>query len=168
MFHLAAQTEQAALLARGQEVVPPKLVTSFQDFNRELTSNGQITGTVTVYAHGDHDGSGYTMLALSHLAGVNTNVSRLNVGQLSGANLGPDVKIYLRACLSGFGGNYSIAKLIATRLGRVVYAAPVYYFFSKTPDYRGMVRLRLPVIAPVYLIPNEGKAFEVFQPIRTF
>jgi hypothetical protein len=120
-----------------------------------LTANGLITGGVTYFGHGGMDTHGNMALFPGQNSGDANNVSALNVGGLSNANLGPNVTITLNACHAGYGGRSSIAQLIANQLKRTVLAYPVDMYFSSSPTatrfVQGMVS---PSGVPTYMVPN--------------
>jgi hypothetical protein len=110
-----AQTKQAELEAQGYKVLIRR-ASSFDDFNRELTSNGTLVG-VEYVGH-----SSKIFLYVGDWHGEGSNVHHSNVTPLSNANLSPDAYIKLNGCNVAAGRDNSIAQWISNWLGRTVIA----------------------------------------------
>ncbi len=172
LFHLAAGTEQDALNARGNLAGSPKRVSSVQDFARELTSNGPITGGVVYFGHGRgwpyEDSTWSSALAPGEQQGPDTNITAHNVSLLQNAQIEPAATITLHACYAGLGSRrYSIAQLVANQLQRRVYASVAGTFFSMDPNARhsgGTAPRNLPNQKPIYQIQDFGTPFKCFLP----
>jgi hypothetical protein len=165
LFHLAAGTAVDALNAQGNLAGLPQRVSSVQDFARQLTTNGPITGGVIYFGHGVgmpfSDQTWSSALAPGEQAGRDTNVSLMNVNLLSNTQLDPAAIITLRACYAGFGsGRYSIAQLISNQLQRRVYAPLAGMYFGVDPNstYTGTTAPKnLPDQKPMYMIQEFGR-----------
>jgi hypothetical protein len=174
-FVLAAANDAAALTQSGSAVVIPVRVSSVQNVASALNNNGAITGTVTYFGHGaqqqQSDGSWLSLLAVGQATGQDTNVSKLNVADLSNTQLSNNTSIVLKTCHAGLppqsGGGNSIAQLLANQLNRGVYAWKVGFFFSHNPNAtapHGMPSETQPMyffpeggsnIAPCAFLPNQ-------------
>ncbi len=157
LFNLAAETLASSLTQSGCNTVINQRISSFSDFNSALTTNGPIDGSVTYFGHGGGDSHNPSNPALfpGQNAGDANNVSVINVGGLSNAQLGPDVTITLNACHAGLGGRRSIAQLIANQLRRLVLAYPVDMYFSSDPAPRIWKEgMQSPTGVPAYMVPN--------------
>ncbi|PYX09952.1 MAG: hypothetical protein DMG88_04335 [Acidobacteria bacterium] len=163
LFNLAASTQAASLTATGSNTVVTERISSVQDFNNGLTTNGTISGGVSYFGHGAQmpqaDGSYLSVLAPGQGAGVDTNVSALNVSTLSNSQLGQNVRITLNACNAGLppirGGGHSIAQLIANQLNRPVLAWKVGTFFANDLTTRFPKKLN-PQSNLIYMVPTGG------------
>jgi len=157
LFNLAAETLASSLTQSGCNTVINQRISSFSDFNSALTTNGPIDGSVTYFGHGGGDSHNPSNPALfpGQNAGDANNVSVINVGGLSNAQLGPDVTITLNACHAVLGGRRSIAQLIANQLRRLVLAYPVDMYFSSDPAPRIWKEgMQSPTGVPAYMVPN--------------
>ena len=175
-FILAAANDATTLTGSGSNaVVIPVRVSSVQDVQSALNNNGAITGSVTYYGHGaqqqQSDGSYLSLLAVGQGKGRDTNVSALNVADLSNTQLSNNTSIVLKTCHAGLppisGGGHSIAQLLANQLNRGVYAWKVGFFFSHSPNAtapHGMPSETQPMyffpeggssIAPCTFLPNQ-------------
>ncbi|MGO9095238.1 MAG: hypothetical protein ACLQGV_08440, partial [Bryobacteraceae bacterium] len=167
LFSLAAETQLLNLTQSGNNVVVSQRVSSFADFNAALTANGWIDGDVTYFGHAGLDVHRNPALFPGQEFGDANNVTVLNVGQLSNAQLDPNVTITLNACHAGYGGRRSIAQLIANQLGRRVLAYPVDMYFSSDPTPRayrkGMVA---PSGVPTYMVPNGDGVLPLRFPLQ--
>ena len=172
LFNFAASTQSDSLGSSGNTVVTQRIST-VQDFNSGLTTNGTITGGVAYFGHAAQqaqtDGSYLSILAAGQGSGVNTNVSALNVNLLSNAQIPQGVTLTLNACNAGLppirGGGHSIAQLVANQLNRTVYAWKVGMFFSQDPTAR-FPKKPDPQSTPIYMIPLGGNSVAacVFTP----
>jgi len=150
--------------ASGNNAAVTNRISSVQDFNNGLTTNGSINGTVTYFGHSGWvpiNGQLHPALFVGQQAGANTNVTDLNVNLLSNAQLEPNTTITLNGCHAGYGGPYSIAEQIALQLKRKVYAYTVGMFFSANPNskYPGTP---LPDHTPIYMLPSGGAKISEF------
>jgi hypothetical protein len=155
LFNLAAQTKARDLVNAGAMNIVNVRISSFQDFSDAITTNGLIDGEIVYFGHAGVDQGGRNALFPGETAGVQTNVTSLNIGNLSNVHLGPNVTITLNACHAGYGGTRSVANQIAVQLKRTVFAYPLDMYFSSDPTPRaykkGMVA---PSGVPVYMVPN--------------
>ena len=161
-FVLSAATEAAALTTSGSNVVIPVRISSIQDFESAITTNGYIDGGITFFGHGaqmeQSDGTYLSLLAPGQGSGVYTNVSALDLNLLTNTQLGPNTTITVKACNAGLrpikGGGNSIAQLIANQLNRTVYAWKVGMFFSNDPT--AAVPTKASGTQPLYMLPLGG------------
>jgi hypothetical protein len=146
-------------------MVIPLRVSSVQDVASALKNNGAISGSVTYYGHGaqqqQSDGSWLSLLAVGQGTGRDTNVSALNVTDLSNTQLSNNTSIVLKTCHAGLppisGGGHSIAQLLANQLNRGVYAWKVGFFFSHNPN--AMAPHGMPSeTQPIYFFPEGGSS----------
>jgi hypothetical protein len=167
LFNRAAETKSNSLISSANSTVVNR-VSSVQDFNTQLTSNGYIDGGIIYFGHGGPhlypDGSILSILAPGQGDDPSTNVASYNVGTLSNAQLGPSATIVLNTCRAGFGRSKSIAQLLANQLRRKVYAYPVGMFFSTDPAARFPSKDQLPDSTPMYMIPWGGVEPIQFKP----
>src|SRR5205814_3501104 len=88
VFNLAAQTQANSLTAAGETAIIQR-VSSIRDFNRALTQNGYIDGSVIYFGHGGYlqysDGRLVQGLWIGQKPGVSSNITADNVDQLSGS-----------------------------------------------------------------------------------
>jgi len=166
LFNLSAQTLANSLSLSGNNRVITQRVSSVNDFNDGLMTNGSITGGVFFFGHGGRDSHGLSALFPGELAGNDAyNITALNVRQLSNKNLGNSVSITLNACHAGL-GNASIAQQMANQLKRTVYAPPVDMFFSANPNphlYDPNTDVA-PSGVPTYMVPNSTAPLKAFYP----
>jgi hypothetical protein len=166
LFNLAAATKASSVSQSGNRVITTK-VHSFSDFNAGLTANGLIDGDITFFGHAGVDGHRNSALFPGQSPGDANNVSVINVGLPSNANLAPGVTITLNACHAGFGGKSSIAQLIANQLKRPVLAYPVDMYFSADPTPRRFSpRMVSPSGVPVYMVPNGDGILPIRFPLH--
>jgi hypothetical protein len=165
LFGLAAQTQAQNLNAANNSVITQR-VSSVSDFNSALTTNGIIDGGITFFGHGGMDGHGNWALFPGENPGDSNNITVLDVGQLSNANLSLSTTITLNACHAGLGGRRSVAQLIANQLKRTVFAYPVDLYFSSDPAPRRYTpTMRAPSGVPTYMVPNQdGMQPTAFNP----
>ncbi|HVO97648.1 MAG TPA: PQQ-binding-like beta-propeller repeat protein [Bryobacteraceae bacterium] len=168
LFDLAGQTQESALQSIGNAVVTMR-VSSVLAMNAALTTNGLIDGSITFFGHGgqiqvqDVPLIRYWALHPGENTGQDTNLSIVNVDELSSINLGPNATITLNACHAGAGGKLSVAQAIAKQLNRPVLAYPVGMYFSSDPTPRIFQKgMATPTGVPVYMVPNANG----LQPIR--
>jgi hypothetical protein len=155
LFDLAAETFGDGLVSSGNNTVVTTRISSASDFANALTSSGSITGGVTYFGHAGIDRHGNFALFAGQNPGDLTNVTVLNVNLLQNTQLGPSVTITLNACHAGYGGENSIAQVIANRLRRTVFAYPVDMYFSSSPVARPYSKKMVsPENVPVYMVPN--------------
>ena len=167
LFNLASETQAMNLTQSGSNTVITQRVSSFSDFSAALTTNGLIDGDITYFGHGGLDHHGNPALFPGQAYGDAYNVSVLNVGQLSSANLGSNVTITLNACHAGLGGRRSIAQLIAKQLNRPVFAYPVDMYFSSDPTPRAFTKgMQAPTGVPTYMVPNGNGIQPIQFPLR--
>ena len=91
-------------------------------------------GLVTVKT--DEYGRSISIVKLDGITGDKYNVSIINAGKLSNANLALGATVTFNACSAGYGpygGRHSIAQNIANELKRTVLAYPVDMYFSAGP-----------------------------------
>lgn len=163
-FNLSASTQADSLSGSGNAVITDR-ISSVQDFNNGLTTNGTITGGVTYFGHGAQmrqtDGTYLSLLAPGQASGVDTNVSALNVNKLSNLQLASNIRITLNACNAGlrpiYGGGHSIAQLIANQLNRPVLAWKIGMFFANDLTTRFPKKLD-PQSSVLYMVPLGGSS----------
>jgi hypothetical protein len=122
-----------------------------EDISKALTSNGQITGGVTLFGHGGWADYGHGIESAVFLS-PDHPLTASNMGILSNANLGPNASITLNACNTGNGSlGTSVAESLSHQLQRPTSGASSGMFFSNNPSARGIA----PVDAskPVYMVP---------------
>ena len=155
LFNLAAETQASQLSQSGNNLVITQRVSSFSDFSTALTANGFINGGVTFFGHAGIDGHDNSALFPGEQPGDANNISAINVGGLSNANLGHNITITLNACHAGLGGKRSIAQLIANKLQVTVLAYPIDMYFSSSPTPAIFSPTMVaPSGVPVYMVPN--------------
>jgi RHS repeat-associated protein len=158
-FERAAATRQAALTAAGHDVTVSR-ASSVSQMNQAITSGPAITGGVIYYGHG---WQGTLYIGQGPEAG--TNLTSANVGQLSGANLGPGASVELNGCMSGAGGADSMAQQVATQLGVPTTGSTTPMSFTPTPGQPmtggGAVP---PETGPLYMTPDAGGTMANFTP----
>jgi hypothetical protein len=118
LFTLAAATEGNVLTSSGSNTVITERVSSVENFEAGLTTNGIIPGEVFYFGHAAQDNTlTLSLLAPGQGTGTDTNISALNYRQLTNTNLGATATLTLSACNAGVrplkGGRNSIAQLIA-------------------------------------------------------
>jgi hypothetical protein len=120
----SVMTRRHAACNRGRitRVPIPVRVSSVQNVAAALSNNGAITGTVIYFGHGAQqqaDGSYLSLLAVGQGTGQDTNVSALNVADLSNTQLSNNTSLVLKTCHAGLppikGGGHSIAQLKVRR-----------------------------------------------------
>lgn len=159
LFNLAAQTQMNSLNAAGSGVISCH-VSTVEDVENALTLNGSIDGGVYYFGHAGFSPVANSMaLFVGQQQGTDTNISSLNVGQLSGTNLGPHAAITISACNAGlpYMGQPAIAQLLSNQLKRGVYAYEVGMFFSQNPNdqhINGIGVPNPPDTTPIYMIPE--------------
>jgi hypothetical protein len=180
-FALAAQQNANELIDAGNRVIGCR-VSSVQDVNTALTTNGSIDGGVIYFGHsGPHDvfdadtreylGT-LSILAVGQETGLYTNVAYNTVQIIQATLLGTRVQTVLNGCntvtdVSGMSlpdptGNSktSIAKLLARQLQRRVVGYPVGMYFSLSPATSATSKNYtqepnpLPAQLPMHLIPE--------------
>jgi hypothetical protein len=165
-FNLAAATKAAQLLGNGDTAFAAR-VSSVQDFDAQLTTNGLIDGGVIYFGHGGYipiNGTLYSGIFPGQSSGLYTNITALTVGLLSGNMLGPKATVTLNACFAGAGAN-SIAQLVANQLNVKVYAYPVGMFFSSDPNAtKPPASGTGPQTTPAYMLPWNGVKPVCFAP----
>ena len=167
LFNLAAETKALALTQAGNNTVITQEVSSFANFSAALAANGPIDGDITYFGHAGLDTHGNPALFPGQNPGDANNVSIINVGQLSNAQLGPSVTITLDACHAGYGGRRSIAQLLANQLGRTVLAYPVDMYFSSDPTPRAFQKgMVAPSGVPTYMVPNGNGMLPISFPLH--
>lgn len=170
LFNLSAQTLADSLSTSPNNLVITNRASTVQDFNSALTTNGQIEGSVTYFGHagwGRVSGQPglWNMLFVGETTGENTNLTPFNVDVLSNGQLGPNTAITLNGCNAGYGGPYSIAKSIANRLRRTVFAYEVGMFFSDDPNARWPSKTPPPGHTPIYMVPLSRSKKIPFIPV---
>ena len=167
LFNLAAETRSVSLTQAGNNTVISQRVSSFADFNAALTANGPIDGDITYFGHAGLDSHRNPALFPGQYPGDANNVSIINVGQLSNAQLGQNVTITLNACHAGYGGRSSVAQLLADKLGRTVLAYPVDMYFSSDPTPRAFKKgMVAPSGVPTYMVPNGDGTLPIRFPLH--
>jgi hypothetical protein len=164
LFDSAAQTYADQLIASGNTatIVP---VGSVHDMAAALVSNGYIDGGVTYFGHAgvvETPQGDVSALFLGENPGPGTNLTAQNVGTLSGANLGPNASLSIRACHAGAFGRWSIAQSLANQLNRGVYASDTGMFFSNTTTAKFPTSVSSKL--PVYMLPLGGVPPVAFTP----
>jgi hypothetical protein len=163
LFDIASATFAATLTAAGDTFIS-KRVSTVTDVNDALTLNQTFDGTVTYFGHAAQQKRAnlkvISLLAVGAASGDHTNVSELNVSQLSNAKLGPNVTIVLRACNAALRtptNNASIAQLMANQLNRPVQAWMRGLWFTNDLSRRFPRDKEIaPGTSPIYLIPLGG------------
>ena len=168
-FNLAAETLANSLSASSNNKVITERVSSVNEFNQGLTTNGMISGGVYFFGHGGRDAHGLSAIFPGEQAGNDAyNITALNVKQLSNKYLANGVSITLNACHAGLGGKNSIAQLMANQLKRTVWAAPVDMFFSSNPNphfYNPKSSADAnPIGVPTYMVPDNTSPLKAFSP----
>ncbi len=168
---MAAKTKETELAAVNNNNVIPNRISSISDLNSALNNNGSITGNVFYFGHlGGHYPRGsrtpdYMIMAIGETSAVGSNLDYSNVNQVSNAHLSPNTTITLMACHGAYGGDGSIAQLLANQLGRTVLASPVGMHFSSDPTLRSFNgNLKSPATLPAYMIPDNGKPLVAVKP----
>jgi hypothetical protein len=165
LLNLSAQTQANSLQAQGHPVAACR-VSTIQQFNQALTTQGLIDGEVIFFGHAGHlpiiDNPGvfYSLVSVGQGTDDNANISYINVATLSNAQLGPSVTITLNACNAGKSpspGQPPVALLIANQLKRDVKAYQVGMYFSQNPNdtQRGGIGKAASTL-PIYMLPQGG------------
>jgi len=160
LFNLAGSTK-VTQLSNTANLAFAFRVSSVQDFNAQLTTNGSIDGGVIYFGHGGVTNSVPPLSGIfpGQGTGINTNITAQNVGMLSGAKLGPKATVTLNACSAGAGAN-SIAQLIANQLKVFVFAYASGMFFSSDPNAK--TPSVAPSSTPAYMVPDFGAKVRCF------
>jgi hypothetical protein len=172
-WNAVGATQASSLSRQGFSPVQAR-VSSVQDFNTQLNTNGTITGGVIYIGHGGNAstvaGKWDGALFPGQGAGASTNITRNNIGTLNignpsdGTKLSTSATIVLWTCHGAHGGQYwSIASQMAVQLRRYVFAWTVNMFLSQNPNATqatGMPRAG----SPLYLLPEGGSAVQCFSP----
>ena len=164
-WNIVGATQAASLSAQGYSALQ-KRISSVQDFNTQLTTNGMITGGVIYIGHGGSVTSAPFDGALfpGQGTGPDTNITRDNVMLLKNSNLSNDATVVLWTCHGAYGGYYwSIASQIAAQLQRYVFAWPVNMFLTKNPSATRPTGMP-PASNPLYLLPMGGTPAQCFSP----
>ena len=179
-FNLAAQQNANDLQANANKVIVCR-VSSAQDFNQALTTNGFIGGGVIYFGHsGPYLYSSnprivLSILAIGQAAGGDTNLSYSNINEICpsgcGSILASNITLAINGCMAGVpvAGNPSdntgisatpIAKVLARQLGIRVTGYMVGTYFSlkdatnaTSNNWTGEPN-PLPTSTPMYLIPE--------------
>ncbi len=164
LFNLSAQSKANSLQAQGHPVVACR-VSTIQQFNQALTTKGLIDGAVVFFGHAgrlqrpDLPGVFYSLVSVGQGTDDSANISYINVGTLSNAQLGPNVTITLNGCNAGKSwspGQPPIAQLVANQSRRSVYAYPMGMYFNQNPNdahVSGGGQSAPPNSLPMYMLP---------------